>query len=155
LCQQLVGAAFDANSLLHKLEARSQAEASIARRIFLLLQEAITESRGVAHGLYPVRLEKEGLVPALQELANRTSERFNLKCTCEANTANTQFDSTTATHLYRIAQEAVNNAVKHSGAKKISIVFTEGADALTLDITDDGTGLGEQSATGSGMGLHI
>jgi PAS domain S-box-containing protein len=155
LCQQLVGAAFDANSLRQKLQSEGRMEAAIAQRIFSHLDEAITESRRLAHGLYPVRLAKEGLAPALQELANRTRERFGIPCHCEIGSFDWPCDTTTATHLYRIAQEAVNNALKHSGAKGITVALRETDRAIELEIADDGKGMNDGARAASGMGLHI
>jgi PAS domain S-box-containing protein len=155
LCQQLVGAAFDANSLRQKLQSEARVEAALAQRIFSHLDEAITESRRLAHGLYPVRLATEGLAPALQELSHRTRERFGIRCDCETDSLRWPCDSTTATHLYRIAQEAVNNALKHSGAKRITLALRERDHAIELQITDDGKGMTDRPSPGSGMGLHI
>ncbi len=155
LCQQLIGLAFSANSLQQSLSAQDRSEAGTARKICSLLDEAITESRSVCRGLYPVRLETEGLVPALEELARTTSERYNLECVCETDSRRLQCNVTVATHLYRIAQEAVNNAVKHSGARTIHIHLTGSEGALELRIKDNGRGLPAAAQRHSGMGLHI
>jgi len=155
LCQQLIGLAFSANSLHQSLHSLGRPEAATARKICTLLDEAITESRSVCRGLYPVRLETEGLVPALEELARTTTERYNLACSCEADTRRLQCTVTVATHLYRIAQEAVNNAVKHSGAHSILIRLTGSEGAIELQIQDDGHGLPAASHRHAGMGLHI
>ncbi len=116
LCQQLIGVAFNANSLEQGLAAQERPEAAMARKICARLDEAITESRRVCRGLYPIRLRTQGLVPALEELAVTTTERYQVHCRCEADHQQLHCDVTTATHLYRIAQEALNNALKHSGA---------------------------------------
>jgi signal transduction histidine kinase len=155
LCQQLIGLAFSANSIQQSLSAQARPEASVARKICHLLDEAITESRSVCRGLYPVRLETEGLVPALEELARTTSERFNVECVCEAESRRLQCNIATATHLYRIAQEAVNNAVKHSGGRCIAIRLTGAEGAIELNIKDDGHGLPAAAHRHAGMGLHI
>jgi PAS domain S-box-containing protein len=155
LCQQLIGLAFSANSLQQSLSAQGRPEATVARKIVHLLDEAITESRSVCRGLYPVRLETEGLVPALEELARTTSERFNVECVCEAESRWLQCNIVTATHLYRIAQEAVNNAVKHSGGRCIAIRLSGAEGAIELKIKDDGRGLPAASQRHAGMGLHI
>jgi PAS domain S-box-containing protein len=155
LCQQLIGLAFSANSLQQSLSAQDRPEAIVARKIVHLLDEAITESRSVCRGLYPVRLETEGLVPALEELARTTSDRFNVECVCEAESRRLQCNIATATHLYRIAQEAVNNAVKHSGGRCIAIRLTGVEGAIELRIKDDGRGLPAVSQRHAGMGLHI
>jgi signal transduction histidine kinase len=155
LCQQLIGLAFSANSLQQSLAAQERSEAAVARKICHLLDEAITEARSVCRGLYPVRLETEGLVPALEELARTTSERFKVECVCEVETRQLQCNIVTATHLYRIAQEAVNNAVKHSSGRCISIYLRGGEGAIELRIKDDGHGLPAESERHAGMGLHI
>ena len=155
LCQQLVSIAFDANSLEKSLTSQALPESGIARRITTLLDEAISESRRVAHGLYPVRLESEGLVSALRNLAHTTNERFNLRCICQAGPADPEGDLTTATHLYHIAQEAVNNAIKHSAARCVMIRLSGADGAIELVIEDDGKGIAQPPGRASGMGLQI
>lgn len=155
LCQQLIGLAFNANSLATTLADHELPEAASARKISLLLDEAITESRSVCRGLYPVRLKTEGLVPALEELAHTVSDRFNVDCVCETSTRRVHCDVTTATHLYRIAQEAVNNAIKHSGGKKILIQLSALEDGIELTIQDNGKGYRQGANRPGGMGLHI
>jgi PAS domain S-box-containing protein len=154
LCQQLVSIAFDANSLEKILSSQQHPEAGIARRIASLLDEAITESRRVSRGLYPVRLETEGLVPALKDLAQTTSERFKVHCLCNAVAPGPACDDATAIHLYRIAQEAVNNALKHSGALHVSIQLTESNRQIELSVEDDGRGIRPAPERHAGMGLH-
>jgi PAS domain S-box-containing protein len=105
LCQQLIGVALKANSLEQSLNSQQRPEAAVAHKICGLLDEAITESRRVCRGLYPIRLRTEGLVPALEELAATTSERYPVQCRCEADTQRLHCDVTTATHLYRFIRE--------------------------------------------------
>lgn len=153
LCQQLIGAALKANSLTQSVEPGQAADT--ARKLCTLLDEAITESRRVCRGLYPIRLRREGLLPALEELASTSSERHQVQCTCEHDTAALACDVATATHLYRIAQEAINNAVKHSGARHIAIRVAGAGNEIRLEIRDDGKGLSRTAKSGPGMGLHI
>jgi PAS domain S-box-containing protein len=156
LCQHLVSLAFDANSLQEQLCHDHHSEAARAGRIAGFLDEAITESRRLARGLFPVRLESEGLSPALQELANATASRFKVRCDfcCRGNVA--VRNSAIATHLYRIAQEAVNNAVRHGKPGVISIQLDERNEELELQVSDDGKGFGPKSVDqAKGMGLHI
>jgi signal transduction histidine kinase len=155
LCQQLVSLAFDANALEHQLSAQSRPESATARRICAHLDGAITESRQLSRGLFPVRLEAEGLISALEELANATQSRFGVNCSLHAQKPPPVADNTVATSLFRIAQEAVNNAVKHGPAKAISIKLRSPANQLELTVEDDGAGLPDLPKKREGMGLHI
>ena len=155
LCQQLIGIAFAANSLQQSLAAESRRELNVAQRISRLLDEAITESRRVCRGLYPVRLKTEGLAPALEELASSTRERHAVQCRCEVSARRFHCSMTTATHLYRIAQEGVNNALKHSGCRNLFIRLSSSDSGLELAIKDDGRGIEAAPERSPGMGLHI
>ena len=121
LCQQLVSLALDANTLRGQLTAARRPEAKTARRIADYLDQAITEARQLSRGLFPVRLAREGLPPALEELAAVTRDRFKIRCRFTSEGPVAVESSVMATHLYRIAQEAVNNAIKHSQARSIAI----------------------------------
>ena len=156
LCQQLVSLAFDANSLERQLSAESRAEAQVAKRLSHYLDQAITEARQVSRGLFPVRLEVEGLPSALEELARTTRERFHVKCRFEANQGAFPDAQPIATHLYRIAQEAVSNALKHSQATSIAIRLGAQAQQLELQVEDNGIGIPHGSVQNcKGMGIHI
>jgi PAS domain S-box-containing protein len=155
LCQQIVGAAFVANSLEQSLATQGRPESAHAARMCLLLDEAFTESRRVTRGLYPVRLRTEGLAPALAELATTASARFGVSCSFQAGPEGVHCETTTATHLYRIAQEAVNNAIKHSGASNIVIHLNAAEGVLQLEVRDNGKGIPDLRQRKSGMGLHI
>jgi signal transduction histidine kinase len=109
----------------------------------------------VSRGLYPVRLESEGLVSALKDLAHSTNERFGLRCICQADLPDLICNLTTATHLYHIAQEALNNAIKHSTARSVVIHLAGSGGQIELAIQDDGKGIALPPSRASGMGLHI
>jgi signal transduction histidine kinase len=156
LCQQLVSLAFDANSLLAQLSDRRLAETHTAQRIADLLDHAITESRQLARGLFPIRLEANGLPSALEELARTTSQRFGVGCRVEARNLPGATAKNVATHLYRIAQEAVNNALKHGRPKSIILRLAAEDSRIRMDIEDDGVGIVPgQLKQSRGMGLHI
>jgi PAS domain S-box-containing protein len=158
LCQQLVSLAFDANSLEQRLREAGRSETTVARRIVEFLDEAITEARQLSRGLFPVRLEAEGLPSALEELANSTSERFRINCRFESNEGAAVNSKAIATHLYRIAQEAINNSVRHGQASSIQIQLHRAGEQLELRVEDDGTGRevpAPESGKLSGMGLYI
>jgi PAS domain S-box-containing protein len=155
LCQQLIGLAICANSLERSLGADQRTEADTARKICRLLDEAITEARGVCQGLYPIRLSTQGLPPALQELAAATTERHGIRCHCELGDAGLHCDMPTATHLYRIAQEAISNSVKYSGARNLTLRLSGTPDEIILEVSDDGKWLSQKATSRSGMGMHI
>jgi PAS domain S-box-containing protein len=156
LCQHLVSLAFDANTLRRTLTAARRTEAGTARRIARYLDNAITEARQLSRGLFPVRLDKHGLPPALEELAKATCSRFNIRCRFVGDDLWPGVDSILATHLYRIAQEAVTNAVKHSRGRSVSIRLRARASKLELTVADNGAGLSADGPRKSGgLGLHI
>jgi signal transduction histidine kinase len=101
-------------------------------------------------------LDAQGLSSALEELARATRERFGLDCRFEAREPVAAASKTMATHLYHIAQEAVNNAIKHGNARSIRLRLEERDGRLELRVEDDGQGIAPAKlAVGSGMGLHI
>lgn len=154
LCQQLIGMGFGLNSLEQTLSSQGRSEATAAAKICSLLDEAIEEARRVCRGLYPIRLSTQGLQPALEEMAVGAEERYGIRCVCVPSTHPVTCDTATATHLYRIAQEAVNNAMKHSKAHTVSIHLERIDDGIVLEVSDDGKGFDYSSKRDGGMGLH-
>ncbi len=156
LCQQLVSLAFDANSLRTELSGQRRPAAKKAQRIADCLDQAITETRHLSRGLFPVRLETEGLPSALEELVKAARARFQIECQFHSQGAVAVKNAVVATHLYRIAQEALTNAVRHSQAHQVSICLKAGARQLELTVEDDGTGFSAaKRKKATGMGLHI
>lgn len=154
LCQVLVSAAFDCNLLEQHLAGKEVPEKGDAHRIASLLDDAITQARQVSRGLYPVKLEEEGLMSGLEELASNTGARFKVPCVLECENQVRMPDNVVSTHLYRIAQEAVNNAVRHASASQVCIRLSVDDGTLVLSVMDDGVGMPPQRKR-SGMGLHI
>jgi PAS domain S-box-containing protein len=155
LCQKLVALAFDCRSLEEKLVERSATEVASVQQMSELIDDVTTEARATARGLFPVQLESDGLASALQQLANGMSTRFKVDCRVEQTATVPIYDNTIATHLYRIAQEAVNNAVKHSKATSVVIRLATRDSRLELGIEDDGLGIPADGVRHRGMGLHI
>jgi two-component system CheB/CheR fusion protein len=155
LCQHLAGIEMLSQVLAHKLEPRSKAAAARATEIAKAVREAISQTRLLARGLSPVTLESEGLMSALAELAVNTEKLFRVHCVFDCPEIVKFNDHAAATHLFRIAQEAVSNAIKHGGAKNISLQLREEAEAVSLRVTDDGAGFPENFSGGTGMGLRI
>lgn len=137
------------------LAARQQPEAATAARINQLIAEATAMTRSVARGLYPVALEFGGLSAALQELAEQTRTLLKIDCQFSRDPQAREPSPPTALNLYRVAQEAVANAVKHSQARHLRLALSR-ADGShqQLSITDDGLGIDPaRLSPGSGLGL--
>jgi signal transduction histidine kinase len=154
VCQHLTGIALLCRSLQQKLTDRLAPEASEAVRITGLINEGIEQTRRVTHGLHPVANEPSGLMVALQELANGVHASDQLDCQFECPEPVLIPDQIAATHLYRIAQEAVQNAIRHAKPTALTLRLESTEAASTLTITDDGCGLPPQR-TGAGLGLEI
>jgi len=155
LCQQLAGIGFLCKALENKLAAGRPVAAAEATELVKHLDEAITLTRGFARGLNPVRLEAKGLLYALSELALTTEKFFGISCQFDYNEAVLIEDNSTATHLYRIVQEALNNAIKHGGATRVAISLQTDGKVHTLLVRDNGSGIAPVAAQGHGMGLNI
>jgi PAS domain S-box-containing protein len=157
LGQHLTGLACLAKGLEQKLTARSTPEVADARLITGLINEAIAQTRNLARGLYPVEVQANGLMWALEELATRTARIFDISCVFECNEPVLIDVNAVAIHLYHIAQGAVDNAVKHGKAAHIVIRLCAEDGKITLLVKDDGIGFPVNFWTepNSGMGVHI
>ncbi|MGA3179132.1 MAG: ATP-binding protein [Verrucomicrobiota bacterium] len=155
LCQHLVSVAFAGELLREKLARQKLAEAAQAEAIVEMVNDGISEARNLARGLYPVRLEVDGLASALEELAAATQARTGILCRFCCDAPVCIFDEVAGSNLYRIAQEAVNNAVKHADCRAISIGLGAVEEEVTLTIKDDGAGFPGGAGHGGGMGISI
>jgi signal transduction histidine kinase len=155
LCQRLGGLQILSGVLAEDLKANAYPQAASAVRILAQVHEALERARLLARGLAPVALEGDGLATALQELAANSDELFRIRCEFRAEVPVTLADPSAATHLYRIAQEAVSNAVKHGRANHVLIRLADAGDTFELKVTDNGRGFSPQAATARGMGLRI
>ena len=155
LCQHLTGTALAGQVLGEQLAEKSLPEAAAAHHLVTLVEEAIDLTRTLARGLHPMELEGEGFRDAFQELAANITERFKISCKFECGQAQEILAPTGAIHLYRIAQEAVTNAIKHGKASQIILRLDQEDSLLKLTISDDGIGLPENARVGQGMGLRI
>jgi len=111
-------------------------------------------TRDLARGLQPADLKGAGLKDALRALAAQACENTNMQCHFKSARGVRVPDDTVALHIYRVAQEAVKNAVKHSGAKHILIALDRNKDHICVSIQDDGKGF-SVSRRSKGLGLHI
>jgi signal transduction histidine kinase len=153
LGQQLTAIEMLCTSIKDDAAAGRPGVAKDLETISKLLREAITQVRLLARGLVPVKGEPDALQTSLMELAERTRSLGRCRCRFECPAAVLVSDQVAAGHLYRIAQEAVNNALKHSRAAEIVLALTRARGVLELKIADDGRGLAK--AHHPGMGLHV
>jgi signal transduction histidine kinase len=154
LCQHLTGTALAEQYLLEKLTARDAPEIGDADRVVRLIEEAISMARGLAAGLSPMGTEGEGLLTALADLAAHFTAQFKVACWFTFEGPVHIRDAGVTTHLYRIAQEAVHNAIRHGRARNISIHLAKAGPLISLIISDDGCGLPNGVPPNQGMGLR-
>jgi PAS domain S-box-containing protein len=155
LGQHLTGIAFMSKAQEQKLTEQGLPEAADAARIVGLVNEAIHKTRELAHGLLPVVADAHGLMSALKRWAAEAQDLFRISCEFRCDLPVLIHDPSVSTHLYRIAQEAVNNAMRHGQAKKILICISAQRGHGRLVIEDDGQGFSESATGYSGMGLQI
>lgn len=155
LCQHLTGTALTAQTLREKLAARSAVEVPEADKVVRYIEEGIDLSRNLARGLVSPEMESEGLMVALQELAENMTARFQVACTFHAEGIVRVRDSGIATQLYRIAQEAAMNAIKHAEARQVRISLLQDETNVVLAVSDDGVGLPQQLPQRGGLGLRL
>ncbi|HPJ39121.1 MAG TPA: histidine kinase, partial [Spirochaetota bacterium] len=145
-----------AEVLKRKLEKKELQEAEDMEKIRDFLSEASVKIRRLVKGLCPVDLDAKGVISALDNLAERISTIYSIECSFEYDRSIMIYDNTLATSVYYIAQEAVYNAAKHSGASRISISFFPDADGnYILSVMDDGSGFSPVELRSKGQGLKI
>ena len=155
LGQHLTGIAFMAKVQEQRLSEKQVPEAAEAAKIVQLVNDAILKTRELARGLLPVVSDAHGLMSALQLHAAEVEDLFGVGCRFQCEEPVLIHNAPMATHLYHIAQEALNNAIKHGHAKNILIRLFSGEREGTLIIKDDGVGIERPHAPHAGVGLHI
>jgi signal transduction histidine kinase len=151
LCQQLTGISLLSRSLHQKLTGHPAGEVD---QITRLINESIEQTRQVTRGLLPVPDEVMGLMLALRELADGVNRSGGPVCNFHCPAPVPVPDRVAATNLYRIAQEATQNALRHASAALIEISLTRSGEEIVLKVTDDGIGL-TRDPTSGGLGLEI
>ena len=147
LGQKLTGAVYLARALESDLPPTGREQAG---KLVELLKDAVSQVRRTARGLAPLEVGEDGLAPALRRLAEETCDVFNIACSFRESGAPTHLSTEAAAHLYHIAQEAVNNAVRHGAAREIQIELTPSM----LRVHDNGRGF-DAAQTAAGAGLRI
>lgn len=155
LGQFLTGIACISTSLAQELEGKSLREAATATQISDLTNQAIKQTRSLARGLYPVELQANGLLSALQELAVNAETFFGISCQLKCDPAVSVPADDISIHLYRIAQEAIDNAVRHGKSKHVWLRLWDQNGIGIMSVTDDGSGITAQPRDNPGMGLRI
>src|SRR5271154_5375453 len=155
LGQHLTGIAFMCKVLEEKLSDKTLPEAEEAAKIVKMVNQAIDNTRQLARGLHPVAAEPLGLMSALKKWAREVEELFQIGRSFRCESPLLIHDANLATHLYRIAQEAVNNAIRHGKSRNILIRLSGKNGAGTLSIQDDGEGFPKKPADPPGVGLSI
>jgi PAS domain S-box-containing protein len=155
LGQHLTGIAFMSKVLEEKLSDRSLPEAVEAAKIVRMVNQAIDNTRELARGLHPVPAEPLGLMSALRRWASDVEELFNIRCRFQCPKPLAIRDANMATHLYRIAQEAVHNAIRHGKSGDIVVSLSGKNGTGTLSIRDDGDGFQKKQEGHPGVGLSI
>jgi PAS domain S-box-containing protein len=156
LCQHLTGIAFACQAMVNELDDADPKQARRLEKIRTMVDEAIGQARRLARGLQPVLVGPHALPTALKELSRNAQELFDVSCrfTCYHDVPDV--DQPAATHLYRIAQEAITNAVRHGRAERILVrlSMSDGGN-LRLIVKDNGVGMAAVPGEGPGMGMHI
>jgi signal transduction histidine kinase len=155
LGQHLTATAMEGKLLAKKLADKSPAEAAAADKLVKLTEEAIELTRKLARSLHPVELESCGLADALQQLAANISSAFGVNCRFESSGSVVMPSIEVNTQIFRIAQEAVSNAIRHGRARQIVIALQSTEDKWLLSVTDDGCGLPREANKKNGLGLRI
>ena len=155
VCQYLAAIGFTTGLLKKELQVVSPAHARIAGDVSDLLHDAIVRTRDLSRGLSPVTSEERGLESALDDLASTSSRLMGISCTFECPEPVPIGDNEVSVHLFRIAQEALNNATKHGRAQKIVIALQEAEGKLALTVSDDGGGFHPPPVEQRGIGLNI
>ncbi|GAB5519784.1 MAG: hypothetical protein RhofKO_20350 [Rhodothermales bacterium] len=155
LGQMLTGIGLITRNLAHQRRAQGQIQPEQLDDITQLITQADQQARLLSRGLMPVDLEAFGLVTALDRLAQKSSDLLGINCEFVSEGSPEVEDGALSTHVYRIAQEAVNNAVKHGMAIHVLVKLRVTDDDLTLTILDNGIGYTEKPLAERGSGVRI
>lgn len=155
LCQQLAGIEYLSQTLARRLGEARRPESAAAAEIARLIRSAVEYTRDLSHGMSPLSAEPGSLASGLEELAVRTARHFNIHAEFICPNPVSVADTEVATHLYRIAQEAISNALRHGKASRIRITLHAADTRIHLVILDNGRGLPQRLPKKRGLGLHI
>ena len=152
LCQHFAATALAAKVLEEKIAGPASAEAG---NVVSMIENGISIARDIARGLTLVPSGNDNLSVALEELAAKTREHFNVECLLMSGDSRLALDDFRAIHLYRIAQEAISNAIRHGKADRLVVTISQVGERGILTVQDDGIGMPDPPAPSFGMGLRI
>lgn len=155
LCQELTGILMFAKNLTQKMERENRLDIAELKKITDLLREAIGQARNTARGLYPGEMEGASLMHSLRELTSNTQSTSGILCRFHCPEPIFIDDNDVATHLYRIVQEGISNAVLHGKPQSIEVSFTRNDGHINLILKDDGVGFIYDPQSSKGIGLKI
>lgn len=155
LGQLLGGIALKAQALHETLAEKALVEAGAAAEIAALVNEALAQTRLLVRGLDPAAVATETLAAMLAKLASNTERLFRIACTFDGDRDLTLASAEATQQLFRVAQEAINNALRHGKATAIGLLLSADERDVTLTISDNGLGLTQQAPPSSGIGLRI
>ena len=151
LGQQLTGLSFMLQTLENKLVSKEVEESDDVNQIANFLDQAISQTRVISRQLYAEEIVATGLIPALRNLAGNINHSFGIDCRVESSETSIDLKIMALENLYRIAQEAVNNAVRHGKPEKIQILLSRENGSYCMEISDDGIGF-DSTAKQNGLG---
>jgi signal transduction histidine kinase len=155
LSQLLAGTRMLARRTFNKLKADNHPEADEVKDIQTFLEQSMSFTRDMIRGLTPIALDQQSLDEALHEFAVNIQKMFDVTCNVEINCRMEIRGSMVKTNIYRIVQEAVNNAVKHGNASLITIHVGQNDNGYSVSVKDNGCGFDSSNTEGNGMGLKI
>jgi signal transduction histidine kinase len=155
LCQHLTATLLNCSALEHQRLVAGADDSAAVTKIRVALQDAIGLAHDVAQGLCPVDMDPDGLLPALERLCREVRDHHGIACDLRADHKLAIRNPEHALHLYRIAREAVTNAIKHARCSRIAIALEQSAGAFTLQIADDGQASVPGAVPVAGLGLSI
>jgi len=155
LGQKLAGVALMAKGLQLRLAKQRASESSDAGKIHELLEQAMSHARDLARDLATLDFSENDLPSAIEKLATHVKDAFGIACRFKSDDAIPPLETNVVRQLYKIAQEALTNAIKHGKAKQVSIQLTNGSNRLALTIRNSGAPFPSVVGRSAGMGLRI
>lgn len=155
LCQDLAGILMFAEMLTQKFENENAIEVGELRKISGMLHDSVNRARETARGSYVEDLNAESLTQSLRDLTSRTAGVSGARCLFVSPEDVRIDDKNAATHLYRIAQEGILNALHHGKARHIEVELGRNEKCVELSVKDDGVGLPHDTQDFHGIGLKI